>query len=120
MVLVKYNAKNVYTCSNVRLIPGVNQVEDGLLKSALTHPLFLRRVESGIIEIIEQKNQGNAKKEDPKQLSKLMKDVYDVKLLRRYIATSEDKEVIKAAKKQLKKIEDVPLKEEVEVGFSVK
>jgi len=119
MTLVKYNAKNVYSCSGVRLIPGVNQIEDGLLKSALDHPLFMFRVETGLIEIIENKN-GESKKQDPKQLAKLMPEIYDVKLLRKYIASSDDKEVVKKAKKQLKKIEDVEVNKEVEVGVTIK
>ena len=119
MAIVKYNAKNVYTCLEVRLIPGVNMIEDKLLKLVLDHPLFIHRIEEGIIEIIEQ-SQGKSKKEDPKQLSKLMPEIYDVKLLRKYIATSEDETLIKAAKKQLKKIEDVELNKEVEVGISIK
>lgn len=119
MALVKYNAKNVYSCLNVRLIPGVNKIEDEQLKLALDHPLFLSRVESGKIEIIDQVK-GKSKKEDPKQLAKLMPQIYDVPLLRKYIATSDDKTVIKEAKKQLKKIEDVEVKEEVQVGISIK
>lgn len=119
MALVKYNAKNVYSCLNVRLIPGVNQVEDEHLRLALAEPLFMHRVENGIIVVIEHKEDKN-KKDDSKQLLKLIPEIYDVKLLRKYIAKHENPDVVSCAKKQLKKIEDVELKEEVEVGITIK
>ena len=52
MVLVKYNAKNVYYCGTLRLIPGVNEVADLSLKSVQSHSLFKHRVDSGIIEML--------------------------------------------------------------------
>lgn len=121
MALVKYNAKNVYSCLDVRLLPGVNEVGDALLKRVLDEPLFKWRVDEGIIEIIE-KPKGKAKGSDNKQLIKLMPEVYDVKLLKRYIEESEDKEVVKVAKKQLKRIENVETvkTDEVEVGVTIK
>lgn len=121
MALVKYNAKNVYSCLDVRLLPGVNEVEDTLLKRVLNEPLFKYRVDKGIIQIVEPpKSKGKNKKNDDKQLVSLMPEVYDVKLLKKYIAESEDKEVVKAAKKQLSKIEEVEVNEEVEVGVTIK
>jgi len=123
MAIVKYNAKNVYTCLSLRLIPGVNQVEDALLERVLNEPLFKYRVDKGIIQIVEQakaKGKGKGKKTDDKQLVSLMPEVYDVKLLKKYISESEDKEVVKAAKKQLSKIESVEVEEEVEVGVTIK
>lgn len=55
MAFVRYNAKNVYYCLDVKLLPGVNEIEDARLKGVLKEPLFKARVDSGIIEIIEMK-----------------------------------------------------------------
>lgn len=49
-----------------------------------------------------------------------MPHVYDVKLLKKYISESEDSAIVEAAKKQLKRIEEVEVKEEVEVGITIK
>jgi len=119
MALVKYNAKNVYSCLSVRLLPGVNQVEDSLLERVLLEPLFKHRVDEGIIEIIPEMQDTKDDKKSDKQIVSLMKDIYDVKLLKKYI-DSDNKDVQKAAKKQLKKIEDVPVKQEEEVGVTIK
>jgi hypothetical protein len=79
----------------------------------------MHRVEIGKIEIIEH-GKPKSKKDEKKQLVKLMPEIYDVKLLRKYIASSDDKDVVDSAKKQLKKIENVEVKEEVEVGITIK
>lgn len=118
MALVKYNAKNVYSCCGVRLLPGVNQVEDGLLESALSVPLFQWRIDQGIIEVIKEKILKD-KKPSSTQLVKLMPEVYDVKLLKRYIEENSDKKLVEAAKKQLLKIESVEV-DEVKDGVTIK
>ena len=121
MAIVKYNAKNVYSCLDIRLLPGVNQVENSQLERVLLEPLFKHRVDEGIIVIIPEIQDPKDEKAKDKQLVQLMCDVYDVKLLKKYIKESKDKEIVKSAKKQLKKIEDVPVKEvEKEVGFTIK
>lgn len=126
MALVKYNAKNVYSCLSVRLIPGVNEVEDSLLLRVLNEPLFKYRVDKGIIELLDKpkssakESKKEVKESEEKHLVSLIPDVYDVKLLKKYIEESKDNSVVKAAKKQLNKIESVEVKEEVEVGVTIK
>lgn len=103
MVLVKYNAKNVYRCCNIRLLPGVNDVDAKDLEKACTVPLFKWRVDNGIIEIIKPK----VENQEPsvKELIDLMPHIYDVKVLKKHIKQKVDSKLVKEAKKQLKKIE---------------
>lgn len=118
MALVKYNGKNVYSCCGVRLLPGVNEVEDGLLETALSVPLFQWRIDNGAIELVKEKK-GKDKKTSVKQLTELMSDVYDVKVLKRHIKENKDKKLVEAAKKQLDRIAKEPA-DEVEDGVTVK
>lgn len=110
MALVKYNAKNVYTCCNVRLLPGVNIINDVDLQQASLVPLFKWRVDNSIIEIIDEKKSKN-KNASKKKIIEHVDSIYDVKLLKSYIEQSDDKKLAKAAKEQLEKIEAEPVKE---------
>jgi len=115
MALVKYNGKNTYRCSGITLKSNVNEVDDNLLEDALKHPLFKYRIEEGIIVILEHKIKNdlefeNSEKESEfknteKDLVDLIPNIYDKELLIRYISESEDKRIVKASKKQLKKID---------------
>ena len=133
MALVKYNKANVYKCCDVLLIPGVNEIEDGNLVAVLDHPLFQHRIDNGIIEIIdgpkraEKDSEGQKPQEAPKRkrgrppknkssgddkLIQLMPKIYDVKLLKKYISSSQNAAVVAAAEKQLEVMENVPVNEE--------
>lgn len=117
MVLVKYNAKNVYYCGALRLIPGVNEVAELSLISVQSHPLFKHRVDNGTIEILD-KPKGKKKNNDA-ILIKLMPEVYDVKLLKKYME-SENVNIASSAKKQFERIESVEVNEEKQVELTIK
>jgi len=104
MALVRYNGKNIYSCEGVTLLPGINKIEGGKLESVLKNPFFLLRVEKGIIVIIKEYKRP---KLENRQLVELMPEIYDVKLLKKYIETNEDEEVVESAKKQLEIISNV-------------
>lgn len=103
MILVKYNALNVYRCCNVRLLPGINEVDPKALAKACTVPLFKWRVDNEIIEIMRPKEE----KKEPtvKELIDLMPHIYDVKVLKKHIKQKADAKLVREAKKQLKRIE---------------
>lgn len=117
MAFVKYNAKNVYYCGAIRLLPGLNEVACSSLKKVQSHPLFKHRVENGIIEILEEKK--GKKSDNDEMLIKLMPEVYDVKLLKKYM-DSKNVCLAKAAKKQFERIENVEVEEEKEVELTIK
>ena len=116
MVGLMYNAKNVYSCCGIRLLPGFNEVEDGLLKTALNVPLFKWRIEQGIIQIIKSEKQ-KAGRKSYDQMIELMPKVFDVKLLKRYIKENKNEKLVQAAEKQLEKIKNVPVIEVEEVNI---
>lgn len=117
MVLVKYNAKNVYYCGALRLIPGVNEVAELSLIAVQSHPLFKHRVDSGIIEILDEVK--GKKKNNEAMLVRLMPEVYDVKLLKKYMK-SGNASVACSAKKQFERIESVEVNEEKQVELTIK
>ena len=125
MTFVKYNAKNVYTCLKVQLLPGVNEVEGEALRLALEHPLFKARIDDGIIEIIEEKKvvrlEGEEKQVEKENiLISLMPSIYDVKLLKKYIKKNKDPKVVEAANLQLDKIKAVEVREDKSSDLTVK
>ena len=113
MTLVKYNAVNIFTCNATRLLPGVNEVEEGVLKSLLLHPLFKWRVDQGIISIFEVPKEADGKT-PLKELLKHIPSMYDKKLLEKIVETDGRAQAVKAAKEQLAKI-SVPKPEDAQV-----
>lgn len=103
MTLVKYNAVNLFTCKGIRLLPGVNDVEEGALKKLLLHPLFTWRVDQGIIEILEVPKEIDGKA-PLKELLKHIPSMYDRELLQKIVDEDGRPAVVKAAKEQLKKV----------------
>lgn len=65
MAKVEYKAKNMYTCSKVKLRPGINEVDDKMLADAMNNHLFMWRIDQGIIVI--HKDDKEEKKQHQKQ-----------------------------------------------------
>jgi len=103
MALVKYSGLNVLTCNGQRFLPGVNEVDAGVLKSLLQHPLFKARVDSGKITIFEVPKESDGKT-PVKELLKHIPNMYDKQLLEKLVSTDGRAQVVKAAKEQLDKI----------------
>lgn len=112
MTLVKYNAVNIFTCNGTKLLPGVNEVEEGVLKNLLLHKLFKWRVDQGIITIFEVPKEPDGKT-PLKELLKHIPNMYDKSLLEKIVETDGRAQAVKAAKEQLIKI-SAPKTEEKE------
>lgn len=110
MALVKYSGLNVLTCNGQRFLPGVNEVEAGVLKSLLQHPLFKSRVDSGKITIFEVPKEADGKT-PVKDLLKHIPSIYDKPLLEKLVKEDGRAQVVKAAKEQLDKI-SIPKEED--------
>lgn len=92
---LKYNKPSTLTVCGVRLLPGINVIEDEELSEAiLAHPLTKKWVDRGIIEVISRDT----------IMPKDVAEIYDVKKLKE-LAESSKKAVAEAARKQLEKIE---------------
>jgi hypothetical protein len=111
MAFVKYSGLNILTCNGQRFLPGVNEVDGGVLKALLLHPLFKARVDSGKITIFEEPNKDSEGKMPIKELLRHIPNMYDKQLLEKLVATDGRAKVVEAAKEQLVKI-SVPKEEE--------
>lgn len=107
MALVKNNSKKIQyvglKAKVIQLMVGVNEVAEGDLVALLDHPLFKLRVESGEMQIIDQKKD-EAGKPLASSMIKAIPDMYDQKLLKEIIENDGREQVILAAEKQLEKI----------------
>jgi hypothetical protein len=52
MVRIQYNRPSIYKCGALRLVGGVNAVDDAAYKKASTHPGFAARVATGQIVVL--------------------------------------------------------------------
>jgi hypothetical protein len=103
MTLVKYNALNIFTCNGIRLLPGVNEVNEEVLKSLLVHPLFKWRVDQDIIHIFEVPKEVDGKM-SLKDLLKHIPSIFDKELLSEIVKNDGRAPAVKAAKEQIAKI----------------
>lgn len=118
MAFVKFNKSYAYKCcfeegAFLRLVQGINDVKDELLEKALKNPMFRRRIDQGSIEIISERKAVKEVDDPNLEIQLMIPEIFDEEILQNYIDKSDDKGVIKAAKKQLKKIKPVVGKERV-------
>lgn len=111
MALVKYSGLNVYTCNDQRFLPGVNEIEGGVLKTLLLNPFFKARVESGKITIFDDLKEPDGKM-PAKDILRHIPNMYDKALLEKLVASDGRPKVVEAAKEQLAKI-SMPKSDEV-------
>jgi len=105
MALLHYHGKNVFGIylknnSVLKLMPGINEVDENDLKEVKQLPLFQSRLNNGLIHIMKEEVGLDGKQSIDQMLAYIPK-IFDVKLLKKII-DSEDREiVIGAAKQQL-------------------
>ena len=117
MALVNYTGKNILgVCLDkgeiVRLLPGINEVEDAKLQQMQKHPLFQARVGKGMVIIMEPPKSG---KQTESEMLGMIPQIVDVKLLKKIIDTDGRGSVVDAAKDQLGKIKN-PVKAKSEAN----
>jgi hypothetical protein len=110
MALVTYSGKNVFgiclaTGDIIKLLPGVNEVEDKLLEIIKKQPLFQSRIAKGLIQILMEKL-GNDGKRSLEDMLTHIPNIFDTKLLKKIIQNDGRERVIKAANEQLDKIKN--------------
>jgi hypothetical protein len=96
---IKSNATCVIRCivPSITLLPGLNFVKDCDAASFLSQPSIAARIESGILEILEEKGEFVISKLVAKDVAGIM----DVKLLEKIKAQSTKPPIVKAAEAQL-------------------
>lgn len=119
MALVNYTGKNVLgvcmpqpssevvqaVSEIVRLLPGINEVDDAQLQVMKSHPLFQSRMASGLVHIMHETVGKDGKRSVEEMLSNIPK-IFDVKLLKKIINTDGRDRVVSTARDQLDKIKN--------------
>ncbi len=110
MALVSYLGKNILSVGlkvgdPVRLLPGINEVEEDKLALAKQHPLFQSRLAAGTVVIMAESPTKDGKRPVDEMLVYIPK-IYDTKLLKKIIDTDGRDRVIASAKEQLDKIKN--------------
>jgi predicted oxidoreductase (fatty acid repression mutant protein) len=110
MALVNYTGKNVLgVCLKggeiVRLLPGINEVNEDHLSTMKTHPLFQSRQNINLIQIMSEKLDKDGKR-TVEEMVKNIPQIFDTKLLRKIIESDGRDRVVMAAKDQLEKIKN--------------
>lgn len=108
MAFINYTGKNVLgiglgSGEIVRLMPGINEVNENELNEMKAHPLFQSRLKMEIIKILDNSKDG---KRPSDEMLNNIPQIFDTKLLRKIIANDERKDVVKAAEEQLDKIKN--------------
>lgn len=99
---IKYNRPNIYKACGVRLLPGINRIDEDKIPEAFWQtPGVQARIESGAIEIVEADDgtKADGGKTTAKDLIAAMPDTYDRDYLEQ-LMQDERKSVAEAAKKQ--------------------
>lgn len=101
--LIKYNGKNIlYFNFDVKIFPGINEVEDAVLDGILAHHCFASRFEKGDLVLVEDGRKGKRKKEKSEEETlKLIGEIYDSELLKKIIKTDKRESVIAAARERI-------------------
>lgn len=119
MALVQYTGKNVFGVfmgagDIMRLLPGVNEVNEEHLKRAMTMPLFNNRIKRGQVLILKS-NIGKDGKTSVDDMLKNIPNIYDLKLLKKIISSDGREVVVKAASDRIQEIKN-PQKEKTDGG----
>lgn len=110
MALVTYTGKNVFGVGLsggelVRLMPGINEVEDSKLELMKTHPLFQSRIQMGLVNIMVDSPSKDGKR-TVEDMLKHIPNIFDIRLLKKIIDFDGRDRVVKAANDQLYKIKN--------------
>jgi hypothetical protein len=110
MALVQYTGKNVFGVfmgagDIMRLLPGVNEINDEHLKKAMELPLFNDRIKKGQVLILNSPVGKDGKRTVEDMLTNIP-NMFDVKLLKKIIETDGRDAVVKAATTQIEKIKN--------------
>ncbi len=130
MVRIQYNRPSLHTFpGGLRLVPGINQVDDAAYERVKEHPGFLRHIKAGNIvvkgqlaaadvaaveagEVIEKTAvPSNSKDEAREAMLADVAEMLDIKRLRK-LANSKDKELAALAAERLEVIEKTAVKSE--------
>ena len=101
----------------MRLMPGINEVEDTQLTIMKKNPLFKQRLKTGGLQIMME-TVGKDGKRSIEDMLEYIPNIMDVKLLKKIIDNDGRDKVVFAAKDQLELIKNPTKKAETSDHFS--
>ena len=96
----------------VKLIPGINIIDNADAEAFLAHPHVKERIAKGLIKVLDYVADESVK--DYKALMKDIPGIYDLKLLEKIKAEDKRPSIIKAVDAQLAKLREGRTKDDVE------
>lgn len=114
MPIVKSNAKSIYRCSGITFVPGFNEVKDEELALLVAHPLFMKRVESGFIELPKEKKVEDFKLKTLPEILRIIEDTYSLDILDKLEQGEIRQKVLKAIEARRKGLMPQVAKDEQE------
>jgi hypothetical protein len=105
MIKVRWNRPNIFSVGDVRFFPGLNEISEEVFREICKNHIVKAKLTSGLMVVDKTEVKKTAK-----SIAADMKDVYDVKRLREFLADERDV-VSRAAKAQLDRIDKETAKE---------
>ena len=102
-MIVNYKGLNVYSCEEIRLFPGNNNVPKTAFEKALKNKYFAHRVEVGTIEVVDDDSPFSSK--SVQQCKRIVKETFDIGKLNKMLSEESRDSIKKALEDQIKMIE---------------
>lgn len=123
-IRVRYKSPSVYNFGQVRLLPGINRVDEKNYKSVSTHPMWQKRVASGVIVILDEvespaassaaveakPKKSSSSRRSAEDIIAEISDTFDHKTLSIY-AEHRNKKIAEAARQRLAVVGPTEVKE---------
>lgn len=104
-MLIKYNRDGIHHAGALRLLPGLNEVDEELFDEATSWPAFKALIDEGLIEVVPKKKVADLSKTPVREMIDLVKQSVSKDLLEEMLKTEKREPVIKAIEAQLEAID---------------
>lgn len=116
MALIRYNGKNIlYFNFTRKFFPGINEVTESELIALQSHPLFKKRFETGVLELVDKQKKKNGLKNE----IKLIKEINDIELVKKMLLDESRAEIVAALKDQIVELTPTQKDEEEEINGDI-
>lgn len=92
------------SCTRVVLIPGINQIDDEIIRKIKEHPHVKQRVKDDQLQFLSPTKLDKKNNESKEDMLNYIPKIFDTKLLKKLIKEDPREIVVAAAKDQLDKI----------------
>lgn len=104
-MLIKYNRDGIHHAGAMKLLPGLNEVDENQFEEALEWPAFKALVDEGLVEVVPKKKVADLKQVPVREMLELVKQTVQKELLEEMLKTEKRDPVVKAIEAQLEAID---------------